>query len=234
MAYFDGNIQVVTSGLVGYWDGANTRSLTSGSTTWRDISGNNNNGTNANIFSSEFGGGISFGGSSEVTLPNSSVYRDINDYTYTVAFKLNTIPPSGGTYTLLSIGGSLADQALMVCNSYVVSNNTFLAISYNSTPTAQFISSNFPINTSSVFVVSQVRNNASNLLQFYVNGSNMVSESISGTAGYGGTSYSRIGGRNALQYFSGSIYYCSIYNRALNSNEIVQNYNALKSRFGLT
>jgi hypothetical protein len=36
-------------------------------------------------------------------------------------------------------------------------------------------------------------------------------------------------GRN----FKGSIYSTSIYNRALSATEILQNYNALKSRFNL-
>ena len=47
----------------------------------------------------------------------------------------------------------------------------------------------------------------------------------------------RIGGDEALpnsEGFQGSIAYVNVYNRALTSSEITQNYNASKSRFGIT
>jgi hypothetical protein len=58
---------VVTNGLVLNLDAANTKSYVSGSTTWRDLSGNGNNGTlvNGPTFSSNYGGGIVFNGSNQ-------------------------------------------------------------------------------------------------------------------------------------------------------------------------
>lgn len=38
---------------------------------------------------------------------------------------------------------------------------------------------------------------------------------------------------NASQYLAGNIAYAAVYNRALSASEILQNYNAVKSRFGL-
>ena len=43
-----------------------------------------------------------------------------------------------------------------------------------------------------------------------------------------------IGKSNGEYYYQGNIYAFMIYNRALTSDEILQNYNALKQRFGLT
>ena len=44
----------------------------------------------------------------------------------------------------------------------------------------------------------------------------------------------RIGNNNAASYFTGSIYTARLYNRTLSPTEVLQNYNALKGRFGLT
>jgi hypothetical protein len=38
---------------------------------------------------------------------------------------------------------------------------------------------------------------------------------------------------NANQYLTGNIAQASIYNRALSASEVLQNYNATKTRFGL-
>jgi hypothetical protein len=42
-----------------------------------------------------------------------------------------------------------------------------------------------------------------------------------------------IGEANAGQFFTGKISQASIYNRVLTAEEILQNFNSLKSRFGL-
>jgi hypothetical protein len=45
----------------------------------------------------------------------------------------------------------------------------------------------------------------------------------------------RIGGYfNNNYYFSGSVSQFQVYNRALSASEVLQNYNASKSRFNLT
>ena len=48
MAIFKNNPPIVTDGLMLYLDAANRQSYVSGSTTWRDLSGNKNNGTLVN------------------------------------------------------------------------------------------------------------------------------------------------------------------------------------------
>jgi hypothetical protein len=40
-------------------------------------------------------------------------------------------------------------------------------------------------------------------------------------------------GTSGTQFFPGNIYFVSVYNRALSGNEVLQNFNALKGRYGL-
>ena len=59
-----GGPNIITNGLVLALDAANTKSYVSGSTVWRDLSGNNNSGslTNGPTFNSANGGSIVFDG----------------------------------------------------------------------------------------------------------------------------------------------------------------------------
>lgn len=41
-------------------------------------------------------------------------------------------------------------------------------------------------------------------------------------------------GNTTLRFLKGNIYQTQLYNRALSAQEVLQNYNALKGRFGLT
>jgi hypothetical protein len=72
----------------------------------------------------------------------------------------------------------------------------------------------------------------------YINGTLSVSNSYSTnpiypTTGNINTQIGRWGFTGYPRCFNGDIYQTSIYNRALTSEEILQNYNATKSRFNL-
>jgi hypothetical protein len=73
-----------------------------------------------------------------------------------------------------------------------------------------------------------------NVLQIYING---IFEAISTTQAFtvgGWNSTARIGQRATGQFpFNGRIAYMQGYNRALSAQEVLQNYNSTKSRFGL-
>ena len=64
MSTVEGSRSIITNGLVLYLDAANTKSYVSGSTTWNDLSRNNNTGTliNGSTFNSLNGGSIVFDG----------------------------------------------------------------------------------------------------------------------------------------------------------------------------
>ena len=71
---------------------------------------------------------------------------------------------------------------------------------------------------------------------FYYNG-NFVNSGTQGGAGWNANTSAKfeIGGQhqNSRRYFDGEIAQVNVYNRALSASEVLQNYNALKGRFGL-
>ena len=76
MAGFTGAPPIVTDGLVFAVDAANYESYTSGSSTWYDLSGNDNDGTLANgaSFNSSNLGNIEYDGTNDyVSVPNSQI-----------------------------------------------------------------------------------------------------------------------------------------------------------------
>jgi len=89
------------------------------------------------------------------------------------------------------------------------------------------------VNITATFNVNNV---SADRMIVYLNGSRASNTSY--TAPDGNTNadfnYTTIGGRKETLYgFNGNIANFNIYNRALSANEVLHNYNALKSRFGL-
>jgi hypothetical protein len=68
-------------------------------------------------------------------------------------------------------------------------------------------------------------------INFYKNGAQVTTNS-GGSAGLGNMSGLQIGGGNNYP-MNGNVYNFLMYNRAISSSEVLQNYNAQKSRFGL-
>src|SRR5207237_2787125 len=85
-----------------------------------DMSENGYNGTVYNCLSApdHFGnpdGALDFSGSgSYIDLPLSNYL--LNEYTYSVWCKPRTVPFTGNAYAVISIGGDIADQSIMMGN----------------------------------------------------------------------------------------------------------------------
>jgi hypothetical protein len=82
-----------------------------------------------------------------------------------------------------------------------------------------------------------VANSADNSLKIYVNG---IIESSSTVTTYNGTLKVNLGATlnigadpNRSRYFGGNIASTQIYNRALSAQEVQQNFNALRGRYGI-
>ncbi len=91
------------------------------------------------------------------------------------------------------------------------------------------------ITTSSWFQVVGTFTSGSRIL--YVNGAQKNSDSATGTivTNNGGMSIGVYGGYNGSRgyYYNGDIAIVRVYNKVLTSTEVLNNYNALKGRFGL-
>jgi hypothetical protein len=236
MSTLSGGPNIVTDSLIFNVDAANVKSYVSGSTTWRDLSrgGNNSTLTNGPTFNSENGGSIVFDG--------------VNDYV-TGSFFIN----AGSNFSVFAWvrPGAINIRNGIVGNSYPYSSRQgfFLstATNYSGTLNTFFIS----IGSDAAFrtaannsLILNVWNyiggtvtNGGQDIKLYVNG--IETSYHDGILSAGTITYSTnqflIGGRHSasLEIFRGNIAGVQIYNKILTSTEILQNYNATKTRFGL-
>jgi hypothetical protein len=77
-------------------------------------------------------------------------------------------------------------------------------------------------------------NTTTDRYDFYVNGVNSVTSSAAGSTGLNTPLNVGRQGENNTEYSSGSFAFVLIYNRVLSPAEVTQNYDALKSKVGLT
>ena len=199
-------------------DAANPKSYVSGSGTWYDLTGNNNTGTltSGPTFSSSNGGTI--------------VFDYVND-AITGFGNLGT--PS--TFTLSSwVRSTNISQAQNIFNANPpfflrITSSTMRCCVY----TGSWIFVNGSITLSSNVWYNLVLTYDQSFVKGYVNGVLDVNSAKTGAPIWGTF--------NSLGYTTGgedapsvtNIAVASIYNRALSSDEILQNYNTQKSRFGL-
>jgi hypothetical protein len=223
MAFGNGP-KIVSDGLVFALDASDRNSYISGSLTWKDLSGNGYNGTliQSASFNNINGGVISFNGVSSSVTITSNVLQDsggsINTWVYPIA------APTVTGYILSSVGTN-ADR-------YYVSQggDSLSIIRGNPAAGINFINSvtyNRWYNLTSTWVSSSLGSSLTGYLNGVLVGSTPTTASgVTSTLTIGGYVFSG-------QSFSGSIALTQIYNRALSATEVLQNYNALKSRFNL-
>jgi hypothetical protein len=230
MAFANGPV-IVTSGLVLSLDAGDRNSYVSGSTTWIDTSGNSNNGTliNGPTFSGANGGSIIFDGTNDgVDIATNFSGSTENNVTVEAFVKSSTNQSSRifvSNYTQVSsptgFGIGISD-----------SNNNIVKWFTGNLGTTNTLFSTTTLANQQYYHVVGTYNGSTKIL--YINGVSEASVSISNAINNTSTLAS-IGYLKYIssQYFNGAISMARIYNRALSATEVLQNYNALKSRFGL-
>ena len=218
MSTLSGGPNIVTNGLVLSLDAANPKSYISGSTTWNDISRGGNNGTliNGPTFNSSNYGSIVFDGSNDYI--NCGNIMPLSAYTKCVFFNISNLGSpnnlisgaSNGTHYFYPGGGSFL-RAGHFQGAEVVSNTSIVA--------NQWYHGVITFNTSSGFTM-------------YQNG--IVVGTNPSTSTFTGGNVVYIGAYGAAQnLLTGRISVAQIYNRVLTPQEVLQNFNSQKSRFGL-
>jgi hypothetical protein len=212
--------KIVTNGLVLALDAADKNSYPGSGTTWRDLSENGNNGTltNGPTFNSTNGGSIVFDGVDDYVNVNS--FANIlpsNAYTKISWFYINSY-----LYNIIS-GGSSAQHAFWLAGT------NKLNAGHNGNWSTVVSTTSLALNT---WYFGAVTFNTTNGWVLYVNG---IQESTSvSTTTFSGTGGVLIGAYElGANVFNGRISNALIYNRSLSASEILQNYNAQKSRFNL-
>ena len=213
---FNYSPKIVTNGLVLCLDAGNVKSYVSGSTSWNDLTSNQNVGTltNGPTFNTGSGGSIVFDGVNDyLNLGNPSTLNILN-FTVCAWAKSSTFT----NYQNIIFKGTTTGQYGIALNS---------SGDWTIQPNTGFTGDILSLNTWNFFVGTY---NGTQITA-YRNGVQKQQYSIAQS--YFGSVITVGTDTVNSRYFNGNIAQVSIYNRALSSTEILQNYNALKGRFDL-
>lgn len=223
--------QIVTNGLVLCLDAGNSKSYPGSGSTWVDLSGNNNNGTlvNGPTFNSSNGGSIAFDG--------------VNDY-----INIGSAP---GFFPGPSITASIE---AWIRPEVINATDIYLGIQ-NPTGHRLYIGNYFGLwdvgfgdffwsggftGTRAVVSISWTHvclNIISGSAKLYINAQSTITKTTDTSVSLLGDfiigAYTFNGSIDGSNIGPSRIASVKIYNRNLSENEILQNYNATKGRFGL-
>ena len=224
--------KIVTDGLVLCLDAANRKSYPGTGTVWNDLSGNGNNGTfgpstAAPTFSGDNGGSLVFDGSND--------YINVGSGSSLTSGYIN-ITVSTWFYPLLNTTRSDIVTKYLYPQGWLIyfSSNRFAVDGRENSATYIQNQSSDTYSVNNWYNIVFTKNSTN--WKVYVNSTIQADN----TWGNGTTPFSnsvpfavgRIG--SSPSYAKGQISNVQAYNRALSADEIRQNYNALKGRYGLT
>lgn len=235
--------KIVTNGLVLTLDAGDRNSYTSGSSTWNDLSGNGYNGTlvNGPTFDSGNGGSIVFDGADDyIQIPHDSYlssnvfgdtdYFTLSCWTYFTQFQNWTcmINKATGAWYSNTTSGLWCDSSGRI--SAVIGTNQ------PSNPSGGTLYVNY-LGTQLNTWYNVVGVADGTYLKLYINGELQQQGllSVITLSRTENTSPITIGRRStgSNPSHNGGIPNVMIYDKGLSASEVLQNYNALKGRFGL-
>ena len=215
---------IVESVLVLALDAGNSKSYPGSGTAWTDLSGNGNTGTlnsmDGTNFNSANGGSLTFNGSDEFVQCTGSV--TLTTATFVAWIRRNG---SQGTYDgILSSRGTnvtgmqfySSDQLGYVWNNAI---NTYTWNSGLTVPDLTWCMVAVSVTSTTATAYLCQSSGITSATNTVTHTSTILDDIKIGQDDFGG------------RFFNGNIGVAQIYNRALSATEIVQNYNALKSRY---
>ena len=227
---------IVTDGLVLNLDAGFTPSYPKNGTTWYDVSVNTNNGTltNGPTFSTDGGGSIVFDGVDDYSRIEFNTLFNGNSgdsFSIEIIFKRNSLV-YGNADSLYQMGnGGLTDARIYFW--FDNNSNGQMAINYYVQSGVlngdRYVTLDNQLDDLNFHHSVQVVDKATSLMTGYWDGINKGSGGIISNS-FTTDVYFDIAGTN---YCDATIGIVRIYNRALSSTEVLQNFNAQKSRFGL-
>ena len=205
---------IVTDGLILHLDAGDPRSYPGSGTTWTDLSGSGNNGTLVNgvTYSSSNGGLFDFDG--------------VNDY---ISIPINL---TNTKYTIMGIARYKGTN-----NQRVISSNSqnwlmgwwdgktdkYYAEGWVSSSTGGTAETDW-------ICYAATGDQPGDSWQLYRNGVSIVGPNAGGANGPNGI---RLGGWETTEFSACQVSYVLAYNRVLTLQEVQQDFNALRGRFGL-
>ena len=227
---------IVENGLVLCLDAANKLSYPGSGTTWRDLSSNSNTGTltNGPTFSAANMGSIVFDGTNDyVGFTYNSIFNPSTSVTFSVWVRLTISDANIRNPIELSAS---ADELYFILWRADLSPKRWgwgIKQSNNTTIETTTTATNWSINT--WYNLTVVANATAGQVYFYYNGILDSGIAYNGTIKQNASATLSLGSDPSAsrRYWQGNIANALIYNRALTTTEVLQNYNATKSRFGL-
>jgi hypothetical protein len=251
MAYRNGP-KIVTDGLVLCLDAAISKSYPGSGTTWYDLSTSKINGTltNGPVFNSANRGYFSFDGTNDKVLISDVDIDYTADFTISCWVYAHSSTASDNTYRgFLKFGNDNESSDILtlikwrsgIGNGFVVDYNTGgdrYVITTNSTlpnPNARaaYPGTDYVLTGKWSYLTVSISGTDLNL---YINDQIYDTVSLSGATRWSGIKDLHIGGFVVSvynYYWKGDIPTTMIHDRALTSDEITQNFNATKGRFGV-
>jgi hypothetical protein len=219
--------KIITNGLVLALDAANPKSYPGSGTTWTDLSGNGNNGTLVNGvgYSGDNLGSLVFDGVNDrVTTPTINLGNGNIPWTCSAWVKTATNATSLGAGSVLSNSSGGPVYSMMGVN-----NGKIVYWTYYSAAWQKKLGVGKTVNDGTWHLLTWV-NYSNYTMDMYVDGS--LDSNVANSTSGNNNPINIIGASWAAAH-SCNISQVSTYNRALTAQEIQQNFNALRGRYGI-
>lgn len=227
---------IVKDGLIFYMDPGSPNSYQNKTSTLiKDISGYGNNGTllGGSTYDESNGGSIVFDGNDDYIscIPNTRLTGDTSA-TLSSWFKTSSIVSYA---PLIAIGGELIALDSIALNINTNGNQS-VSMEFNGGQGARSSAGVYTSNVWTNFTAVKTPGPINTTTTLYINGQNVsINTASSSTPSISSTNCTFLGKWvNSSNYFwDGNISTTMVYNKALTAQEVLQNFNVTKTRFGL-
>ena len=222
---FNFSPKIITDGLVVYLDAANPKSYAGSETVWNDLSGNGVYGTltNGATFNSENNGSIAFdgvddfvSGSLGINLPGQ----------ITVSAWINHDNITAGIKRYVTIINQSIGAGIVIVRQSATAGELQFLVRTDGTFKSLLVSNQLDANIWYYIVGTW---DGTNMI-FYKNATEIATSTPGGTMLSGNNAYNVSA---AAETMNGKISSIAVYNRALIPQEVLQNFNATRSRYGI-
>ena len=217
--------ELVTDGLVLNLDAGDPRSYPGIGTSWTDLSGNGNSGTGVGTampsYNNANGGSLVFDGVNDyVNIPYNSILNSSTTFTVDFWFKSNNIATEQAFFSTTNASLASGYHIEVYLSKIILQVYPGGAFTYST----QTLSSNTFYNVSITY-------NSGNII-YYINGTSAGTANYTFTPSNIDAAIGKFTYNNSL-YVNGNIPSFKFYNRALSAAEVLQNFNALRGRYGI-
>jgi hypothetical protein len=233
IAVLDSGQKIINSNLVLNVDAGQLRSYSGSGTTWTDLSGNGYNGTltNGPTFDSANGGSIIFDGTNDfvnVTATNTIVGDNLAQITLE-AWSKHT---GTANIRMMNLARDTVAQSWCFLNANAGSVGAIGVSRWTGSTLENVLATGTYNDGTWRHIVGTLSTTTGGKL--YINGQLAASSVTNLVSVSGNTGLTKIGSATgSSNFWNGNIAIARIYTKVLSDDEVLQNYNAIKSRFGL-